>query len=126
MEQQKKHTPNKGGRPKKASKRDQLLGIKWTQVERKAIEAKAARSQTTVSDYLRQSGLARKIVSRQKKLPPEVLQLTGMLHHLAANLNQIARKRNSMEQLNAFERADLELQSRALKTLADTIKKYVQ
>ena len=49
-----------------------------------------------------------------------------MLHHLAANLNQIAKKRNSMEQLDAFERADLELQSRTLKTLVITIKNYVQ
>jgi hypothetical protein len=36
------------------------------------------------------------------------------------------KKRNSLEQLDAFERANLELHSRALKTLVATIKNYVQ
>ena len=81
---------------------------------------------TTVSDYLRQSGISGKIDSHKKTLPQEVLQLTGTLNHLAANLNQIAKKRNGMEQLDAFERASLELQSRELKTLSETLKNYVK
>jgi hypothetical protein len=44
-----------------------------------------------------------------------------MLHHLAANLNQIAKKRNSMEQLDAFERADWNC-NQGLKTLPPPLK----
>ena len=49
-----------------------------------------------------------------------------MLNHIAANLNQIAKKRNSSEQLDAIERAGLELQSKELKTIAANIKNYLQ
>lgn len=126
MEQVKRHIRNKGGRPKKTIKKDQLLAIKCTLVERKIIEAKAKMVGTTVSDYLRQSGISGKIGSPKKSIPTQVLQLTGTLNHLAANLNQIAKKRNGMEQLDAFERAALELQSRELKSLATTIKNYLQ
>lgn len=65
-------------------------------------------------------------VSKIKVLPQEVLQLTGTLNHLAANLNKIAKKRNGIEQLNALERASLEVQSRDLKRLVETIKNYVK
>ena len=116
----------KGGRPKKAIKKDQLLAIKCTLPERKIIEAKASNAELSVSEYLRQNGLNGKIDSRKKALPKEVLQLTGTLNHLAANLNQIARKRNGFDELNAMERALLELQSRDLKNLAVTIKNYLQ
>ena len=126
MEQVKRHIRNKGGRPKKTIKKDQLLAIKCTLVERKIIEAKAKMVGTTVSDYLRQSGISGKIGSPKKSIPTQVLQLTGTLNHLAANLNQIAKKRNGMEQLDAFERAASELQSRELKSLATTIKNYLQ
>lgn len=126
MEQVKRHIRNKGGRPKKTIKKDQLLAIKCTLVERKIIEAKAKMVGTTVSDYLRQSGISGKIGSPKKSIPTQVLQLTGTLNHLAENLNQIAKKRNGMEQLDAFERAALELQSRELKSLATTIKNYLQ
>ena len=116
----------KGGRPKKAIKKDQLLAIKCTMPERKIIEEKAKNVELTVSEYLRQNGLNGKIDSPKKVIPKEVLQLTGTLNHLAANLNQIARKRNGFDELNAMERALLELESRDLKNLAVTIKNYLQ
>lgn len=65
-------------------------------------------------------------VSKIKALPAEVLQLTGTLNHLAANLNQIAKKRNGIEQLDALERASLEVQSRDLKRPAEAIKNYLK
>lgn len=80
----------------------------------------------TLSEYLRESGLKGQAVSKTKVLPQEVLQLTGTLNHLAANLNQIAKKRNGIEQLDALERADLEVQSRDLKKLAEAIKNYLR
>ena len=116
----------KGGRPKKAIKKDQLLAIKCTLPERKIIEEKAKNTGLTVSEYLRQNGLNGKIDSPKNVIPKEVLQLTGTLNHLAANLNQIAKKRNGFDELNAMERALLELESRDLKNLAVTIKNYLQ
>ena len=54
-----------------------------------------------------------------------MLELKGMLNHVAANLNQIARKRNRNEELNAMERALLNQQGRELKGLTDKIDNYL-
>jgi hypothetical protein len=56
--------------------------------------------------------------------PKEVLQLTGNLSHLAANLNQIAKRRNSFEQLSPEELHTLRQQSEEVKDLAILIKSY--
>jgi hypothetical protein len=122
MEDQKQITRNKGGRPKKAVKKDQLLAVKCTLFERRAIEARAKSTGLTNSEYLREMGLTGKIDTRQRAMPKEVLALTGTLNHVAANLNQIAKKRNSNEELNALERAELKVQSGELKGIAKQIK----
>jgi hypothetical protein len=122
MEEQKAITRNKGGRPKKAVKKDQLLAVKCSLYERRAIEARAKSANLSVSEYLREIALTGKIDRREKALPKEVLALTGTLNHAAANLNQIAHKRNSNEVLNALERADLKVLSGELKGAAKIIK----
>src|SRR5690606_18122674 len=121
MEEVKELTKNKGGRPKKAIKRDQLLNMKCTLTERKVIQYKAKLANLSVSEYLREMGLTGKIDRREKKLPKEILQFTGTLNHVAANLNQIAKKRNGPDELNAFERAGLMVQSGEVKCLAEKI-----
>jgi hypothetical protein len=122
MEEQKPSTRNKGGRPKKAVKKDQLIAVKCSLFERRAIEARAKSANLSVSEYLREIALTGKIDRREKALPKEVLALTGTLNHMAANLNQIAKKRNSNEELNALERAELKVQSGELKGIAKQIK----
>ncbi len=122
MGEAKTHTKNKGGRPRKDVKKDQLLAIKCSLSERKEIEEKAKTANLSVSEYLREMGLTGKIDRPEKSIPLEILQFTGTLNHLAANLNQIAKKRNGIEQLDALERAGLEVQSRDLKKLAEAIK----
>lgn len=117
---------NKGGRPKKIVKKDQLLGVKCSIVERKLIENKAGLAGISVSEYLRGLGLSGKIDMKIKALSKEILQFTGTLNHLAANLNQIAKKRNSHEELNAIERAQLEQLSRENKKLAEDIKNRIR
>jgi hypothetical protein len=126
MEEVKVHTKNKGGRPKKDVKKDQLLAIKCSLSERKEIEEKAKTANLSVSEYLREMGLTGKIDRHEKTIPVEILQFTGTLNHLAANLNQIAKKRNGIEQLDALERAGLEVQSRDLKRLAEAIKNFLK
>lgn len=116
---------NRGGRPKKAVKRDQLMAIKCTLYERKIIEAKAKKANITVSEYLREIGLTAKIDYRNKALPKEILSFTGVLNHMAANLNQIAKKRNSNDELSPLERAELKVQSGQFKDLAVQIKNFM-
>ena len=126
MEEQRTVTRNKGGRPKKAVKKDQILAVKCSLFERRAIEARAKSTNLTVSEYLREMALTGKIDIRQKVFPKEVLAMSGTFNHIAANLNQIAKKRNSGEELNALERADLKVQSGEMKALASQVKSYLQ
>jgi hypothetical protein len=92
----------KGGRPRKAIKKNQLLGVKCSLLERKVIEYKAGESNVSVSEYLRKLGLSGKIDMKIKILSTEILQFKGTLNHLAANLNQVAKKRNMNDELNAL------------------------
>jgi hypothetical protein len=126
MDQPKTYNKSKGGRPRKAVKRDQLLGIKCTLIERRAIEARAKSLQLSVSEYLRKMGLTGKIDRSERALPKEVLQFTGTLNHLAANMNQVARKRNRNDELNAIERATLQYEVAAIRQLAKDIKAFLQ
>jgi len=122
----KKGATRKGGRPRKAVKRDQLLAVKCTLMERKVIEAKSRSVLLSVSEYLRALGLHGKIDRRQKVLPKEVLAFTATLNHMAANLNQIAKIRNGIDELNALERAELQYFSGQFKQLASDIKNYLK
>jgi hypothetical protein len=126
MEEQKTITKKKGGRPKKAVKKDQIMAVKCSLYERRAIEARAKSANLSISEYLREMALTGKIDSREKALPKEVLALTGTINHMAANLNQIAKKRNGVEELNALERATLKVQSGELKGIAAQIKTFLQ
>jgi len=126
LDKGKDHINKKGGRPPKAVKRDQLMGVKCTLIERRAIEAKARSAGLTVSEYLREIGLTGKIDMRQKALPKEVLQHLGTLNHIAANVNQIAWKRNRFDQLDALERATLQNLVPLLKNLVTVILSYLQ
>jgi len=114
----------KGGRPKKAVKCDQKLTVMCTLIERKVIEAKAKVASLTVSEFLRNLALSGKIDRHQKVFPKEVLSFTATLNHMAANLNQIAKKRNGIDELNALERAELQYFSGQFKQLANDIKTY--
>jgi hypothetical protein len=125
MEGSEDNKRNRGGRPPKAVKRNQLMATKCTLFERRTIEAKAKSAGLSVSEYLREIGLAGKIDRRNKALPKEVLTFTATLNHLAANLNQLAKKRNSNDELNPLERAELKVQSGQVKTIALQIKSYL-
>ena len=116
-------TRNKGGRPKKPIKQREFIGVKCSLVEKILLKQKAKTVGLSLSEYLRETGLNGQVVRRTKAIPHEILHLTGTLNHLAANLNQIAKKRNQMDELNALERADLNVLSTQVKQLAIDIKK---
>lgn len=126
MEQNENIRKKKGGRPKKSIKKDQLLPVKCDKEEMKKIEDRARMVGFSVSKFMRKIAVNGQIDRREIIFPREVLQLIGKLNHAAAYLNQIAKKRNGIDELNALERATLQIQSRDLKKLAEDIKNYLK
>jgi len=116
---------NKGGRPKKLIKQKEFIGVKCSLIEKIMLKQKAKTVGLSLSEYLRQTGLNGQAVSKTKAFPKEILHFTGTLNHLAANLNQVAKKRNGIDELNALERADLNVLSGQVKQLAIDIKKLL-
>jgi RNA polymerase-interacting CarD/CdnL/TRCF family regulator len=95
-----------------------------TVLEKKVIGINAKNAGMTVSEFLRELGLKTRLQIKVKTLPKEVLQLTGTLNHIAANINQLARKRNSGSDLNVLERALLNQLVRELQGLVAAVKAY--
>ena len=113
------------GRPQKAVRKDQFLAFKCSLLERKMIETKAKNVQLSVSEYVREMALNGKINVGNRTLPKEILRFTATLNHLAANLNQVAKKRNRYDVLSFMERATLKVQSEEIKVLAKQIKQVL-
>ncbi len=116
---------NKGGRPRKTIKQKEVIPVKCSLIEKILLKQKAKAIGVPLSEYLRQGGLNGQAVSKTKVFPKEILLFTATLNHLAANLNQVAKKRNGIDELNAFERANLNLLSVQVKQLAVDIKKLL-
>jgi len=116
---------NRGGRPKVPHKRRTTVSVMCTLIEKKIIEANAKRVGMNPSIFLRNLGLNTRIEVRVKTLPKSVLEMRGTLNHIAANLNQIARKRNRGDDLNAMERALLDQDVRSLRALVRNINAFV-
>jgi len=116
----------RGGRPKQAVTKNQQLAVMCTLTERKLIEEKAKTANMSKSEYLRTIGLSGKIDMKIKVLPKEVLFFTATLNHVAANMNQIAHKRNCNDELTAIERAELNFLSEQVQQLVNDIKSYLQ
>lgn len=117
---------NKGGRPPKNDKRNKTLSLKCTAKEMQCIQANAKLAMLTVSEYLREKGCHGQVVSTRKTIPSEVLQLTGTINHMAANLNQLAKKRNTQWfEFTLDERLSLSILAKELKATALQIFKYL-
>jgi len=95
-------------------------------IEKKLIQANARKVNIRPSIYLRELGLKPDFKFKLRALPKEVLRLTGTINHMAANLNQIARKRNKGEDLNAMDRALLNKEVRTLENLVADIRSYLE
>ncbi|WP_224751066.1 plasmid mobilization protein [Mucilaginibacter pankratovii] len=123
----KKHTApaGRGGRPQVPHKRRSAVSVMCTLIEKKIIEANAKRVGMNPSVFLRNLGLSTRIDVRLKTLPRPVLEMRGTLNNIAANLNQIARKRNRGDDLNAMERALLDQDVRSLRALVKNINAHV-
>ena len=122
----KEKTRNKGGRPKKNIRRDEQLAVMCTLVERKAIEYKARISNMSISEFLRTLGLKGHADRKIKTLPKEILQMIGILNHMAANLNQVAKKKNRDEPFNDIERDEFIQLFKEVTELIKKIRNYLQ
>jgi hypothetical protein len=120
--EEKKGRVSKGGRPKVAHKKSEALSVMCNLLEKKIIQANARNAGKTVSVFLRDLGLHNRAVVKVRTLPRSVLQLTGTLNHVAANINQLAKKRNQGNDLNGMERALLNQEIRSLQALVKDIK----
>lgn len=89
------------------------------------LKQKAKALGISLSEYLRETGLNGQVVSKIKAFPKEILHFSETLNYLAANLNQVAKKRNGIDELNALERAELNVLSGQVKQLAIDIKKLM-
>jgi hypothetical protein len=125
MEPLKSNIRKTGGRPTKAIKSNHFVGVKCSLIEKTLLKQMAKRDGLTLSEYLRKTGLNTKEVRKTTALPKEVLQFTGTLNHMAANLNQLARTRNQFGELNTIERLNLERLSDQIKQLASAIKTFI-
>jgi hypothetical protein len=126
MEEVKRNTSNKGGRPAKDIKRNKLIGVKCSTTEKFLIEAKAKAAGMTRASFLRVAGLNGKVDIHKKVIPNEVLKGIADLNHIAANLNQVAKKRNSLDELNALERAELQHVVGEIKRFVQKFRNYFQ
>ena len=100
----KKSWDRKGGRPRKSVRRDEQLAVMCTLIERKLIEHKAKKANApSISEFLRELALKGHFDSNAKMPPKEILMFTATLNHLAANVNQVAKKCNREEPFNAME-----------------------
>ena len=89
--QNKKENVEKSEKAEKAKEtRSEILRFRVTPEEREKIELKALSSYRTVSTYLRDCALGKRIV-----VMPDVNNLITELRRLGNNLNQIARAVNS-------------------------------
>ena len=95
-----------------------------TVVGRSGICQRQKSLQISVSQFLREMGLKGQVNLNRKSIPKEILLLSGTLNHVAANLNQIAKKRNQGEELNALERAQVQSLRTELSTIAVTLKEH--
>lgn len=119
-----KHKNAKGGRPPKEIKRNKTITVHCSAFEQRLLKTKSKDAGITVSEYLREIGLAGRIDRPKIEFPKEALLLNGRLNHIAANLNQIAKKRNSGEDIGAFMRTQLDELCDQLHLITHTIKSY--
>ena len=126
MEQKDRPVKNKGGRPKVAIKKDQMIPVKCSSMEKTIIKGKARATRLTASEFLRQLGLDGKIDRRQNDYPKEVLKLTILLSNVASNINQIAKKLNSTGQFTPYWQEQLNLHLQELDKIEEQIKSCFQ
>jgi hypothetical protein len=84
-----------GRAPRQSIKRNQVIALKYASYGQTKISANAKKSRAFCIGGSPGDGTERTGYHHRKNIIPKVLALTGTLNYMAANLNQIAKKRNS-------------------------------
>ena len=79
-----------------------------------------------LSEFIREAALRGRAVRQAKVIPKEILQFTATLNHLAANINQLAKKSNQNYFLDEADKATLRMLPEDVKQLAESIKNYMK
>jgi len=125
MESAERKKYSKGGRPKKVIKQNHFIGVKCSLIEKIHLKQKAKAAGLSLSEFMREAALNGQAVRQIKLIPKEILQFTATLNHLAANINQLAKKGNQNYMLDEAEKASLYNLSEDVKRLAIRIKNYL-
>lgn len=126
MEQKGKPIKNKGGRPKVAVKKNQMIPVKCSLMEKTIIKGKARTMKLTASQFLRQLGLDGKIDRPKNDYPKEVLQFIKLLNNIASNINQIAKRLNDKGEFTAYWQEQLGFHLAELKKIEQQINSCFQ
>ena len=110
---------NKGGRPKKATKRNALVSVRFTKNEKQALKYIAKKENENPSEFLRNIGLKMIGLHVRKKPNQEVQNLRNELRRIGVNINQIAKQLNTNNQLKSTQISMFEI---TLKELFKTLK----
>lgn len=78
----------KGGRPKKVIKRDAVLVVRLTQIERMLISGRAREAGMSPSEWFRKSAKTARVIAR---FSPEDAATLRVLSGMANNLNQLTK-----------------------------------
>ena len=125
MQQVEGNKNGKGGRPKKAVRQNHFIGIKCTLIEKTYLKQKAKMVGLSLSEFIREAALKGQAVRQVKAIPKEILAFTATLNHLAANINQLAKKNNQNYPLNESEIASIQQLPDEIKQLATNIKNHL-
>jgi len=117
-------TKGRSGRPTVEHKRDILLSVMVNEHERNCIAERAILANRCISVYLRQMGLTGAI--HVKEFNKDLLKFLAVLSNTASLLNQIAKKRNSFQDLDALERATLNVLAKDLAKLTEEIRETLK
>jgi hypothetical protein len=126
MEQREIRVRNKGGRPKVAIKKDQMIPVKCSSMEKTILKGKARAVGLTASEFLRKLGLDGKIDRLDSSYPKEILQYIKLLNNAASNINQISKKLNSTGQFTPYWQQQLEYHLGELKKMEQQINSCFQ
>lgn len=125
MQQAESRKNSKGGRPKKVVRQNYFIGIKCTLIEKTYLKQKAKMAGLSLSEFVRDTALKGQAVRQIKTIPKEILAFTATLNHLAANINQLAKKCNQNYFLDEAETASVQQLPEAIKQLAISIKNHL-
>jgi hypothetical protein len=117
-------TKNKGGRPKAPIKKNKVISVKCTAMDKMTIKGKARAAQTTVSELLLKLGLEGKIDRSKSTLPADANKLISIVNNIANNINQIAKKLHQTGQVTPYWKEQLEFHLGELKKIELTINSY--